>query len=93
MGGHQSWQTKIKQWAPQATFIAPRDYTVTISERTELVVVNTAYINHSMYYKVKARVKQIEQTTGKMLKLIYLNTQATNKEHIIEDIRQQLFVV
>lgn len=93
VGGHQSWQTKIKQWAPQATFIAPRDYTVTISEKTELVVLNTAYINHSMYYKVKARVKQIEQTTGKMLKLIYLNTQATNKEHIIEDIRQQLLVV
>ena len=93
VGGHQSWQTKIKQWAPQATFIAPRDYTVTISERTDLVVVNTAYLNHSMYYKVKARVKQIEQITSRKLKLLYLNTQATNREHIIEDIRQQLLVV
>lgn len=93
VGGHQSWQTKIKQWAPHATFIAPRDYTVTISEKADFVVLNTAYINHSMYYKVKARIKQIEQTTGKTLKLIYLNTQATSREHIVEDIRQQLSVV
>lgn len=93
VGGHQSWQAKIKQWAPHATFIAPRDYTVTISEKADFVVLNTAYINHSMYYKVKARIKQIEQTTGKTLKLIYLNTQATSREHIVEDIRQQLSVV
>lgn len=93
VGGHQSWQTKIKQWAPHATFIAPRDYTVTISEKADFVVLNTAYINHSMYYKVKARIKQIEQATGKTIKLIYLNTQATSREHIVEDIRQQLSVV
>lgn len=93
VGGHQSWQTKIKQWAPHATFIAPRDYTVTISEKADFIVLNTAYINHSMYYKVKARIKQIEQATGKTIKLIYLNTQATSREHIVEDIRQQLSVV
>lgn len=88
VGGHQLMIAKMRQWAQKVEFIEPRDYNKEISQKATVVIICVAYLNHSMYHKTLARIEQIKEEHD--VKLIYINTQSTNKEYLLKEIGSQL---
>lgn len=88
VGGHQLMIAKMKQWAQKVEFLEPRDYTKEISNKATTVIICVAYLNHGMYYKTLNRISQIREHHD--VKVIYINTQSTNKEYLLKEIGSQL---
>ena len=88
VGGHQLMIAKMKQWAQKVEFLEPRDYTKEISNKATTVIICVAYLNHGMYYKTLNRINQIRERHD--VKVIYINTQSTNKEYLLKEIGSQL---
>ena len=88
VGGHQLMIAKMKQWAQKVEFLEPRDYTKEISSKATTVIICVAYLNHGMYYKTLNRISQIREHHD--VKVIYINTQSTNKEYLLKEIGSQL---
>ena len=88
VGGHQLMIAKMKQWARKVEFLEPRDYTKEISNKATTVIICVAYLNHGMYYKTLNRISQIREHHD--VKVIYINTQSTNKEYLLKEIGSQL---
>lgn len=88
VGGHQLMIAKMKQWAQKVEFLEPRDYTKEISNKATTVIICVAYLNHGMYYKTLKRISQIREHHD--VKVIYINTQSTNKEYLLKEIGSQL---
>ena len=88
VGGHQLMIAKMRQWAQKVEFIEPRDYTKEISSKATTVIICVAYLNHSMYHKTLSRINQIKEHHD--VKVIYINTQSTNKEYLLKEIGSQL---
>ena len=88
VGGHQLMIAKMKQWAQKVEFLEPRDYTKEISNKATTVIICVAYLNHGMYYKTLNRISQIRGHHD--VKVIYINTQSTNKEYLLKEIGSQL---
>lgn len=88
VGGHQLMIAKMKQWAQKVEFLEPRDYTKEISNKATTVIICVAYLNHGMYYKTLNRISQIREYHD--VKVIYINTQSTNKEYLLKEIGSQL---
>lgn len=53
IGGHINWQNKIAEKLPNFKFVSTDQLNVdtTIINNYEIVLFNTSYLNHSMYYK------------------------------------------
>lgn len=88
VGGHQLMIAKMRQWAQKVEFLEPRDYTKEISNKATTVIICVAYLNHGMYYKTLNRISQIREHHD--VKVIYINTQSTNKEYLLKEIGSQL---
>ena len=88
VGGHQLMIAKMRQWAQKVEFLEPRDYTKEISNKATTVIICVAYLNHGMYYKTLNRINQIREHHD--VKVIYINTQSTNKEYLLKEIGSQL---
>lgn len=88
VGGHQLMIAKMKQWAQKVEFLEPRDYTKEVSNKATTVIICVAYLNHGMYYKTLNRINQIREHHD--VKVIYINTQSTNKEYLLKEIGSQL---
>ena len=88
VGGHQLMIAKMRQWAQKVEFIEPRDYTKEISSKATTVIICVAYLNHSMYHKTLSRINQIKEHHD--VKVVYINTQSTNKEYLLKEIGSQL---
>ena len=88
VGGHQLMIAKMKQWAQKVEFLEPRDYTKEISNKATTVIICVAYLNHGMYYKTLNRINQLREHHD--VKVIYINTQSTNKEYLLKEIGSQL---
>lgn len=88
VGGHQLMIAKMRQWAQKVEFIEPRDYTKEISSKATTVIICVAYLNHSMYHKTISRINQIKEHHD--VKVVYINTQSTNKEYLLKEIGSQL---
>lgn len=88
VGGHQLMIAKMKQWAQKVEFIEPRDYTKDISSKATTIIICVAYLNHSMYHKTISRINQIKEHHD--VRVIYINTQSTNKEYLLKEIGSQL---
>lgn len=88
VGGHQLMIAKMKQWAQKVEFLETRDYTKEISNKATTVIICVAYLNHGMYYKTLNRISQIREHHD--VKVIYINTQSTNKEYLLKEIGSQL---
>ena len=54
VGGHPGWQRQIKSKLPDATFVSADmlGFDPNSLGKVKLVVFNTAYLNHAMYYKM-----------------------------------------
>ena len=54
VGGHPAWQKQIKDKLPDATFVSADmlGFDPNTLGDVWLVVFNTAYLNHAMYYKI-----------------------------------------
>ena len=89
VGGHQQTHVKIKQWLPTVNVIASRDYTKEISSKATIVILNTSYLNHPMYWKTQNRVEQLQKQNPE-LQFLYLNTQSTNRERILKELGAQI---
>lgn len=70
IGGHPKWQEKTKKYLNNVTFISAE---VTLNEDSikdkTLIIFNTSYLNHSIYYKVinsisKSKIGYINNTTN-----------------------------
>jgi hypothetical protein len=88
VGGHQLMIAKMRQWAQKVEFLEPRDYTKEISNKATTVIICVAYLNHGMYYKTLNRINQLREHHD--VKVIYINTQSTNKEYLLKEIGSQL---
>lgn len=88
VGGHQLMIAKMRQWAQKVEFLEPRDYTKEISNKATMVIICVAYLNHGMYYKTLNRINQLREHHD--VKVIYINTQSTNKEYLLKEIGSQL---
>lgn len=84
VGGHQLMIAKMRQWAQKVEFLEPRDYTKEISNKATTVIICVAYLNHGMYYKTLNRINQLREHHD--VKVIYINTQSTNKEYLLKEI-------
>ena len=85
VGGHQSWQANVKMWAPKATFIHPDEASRKIPQTTKILIINTGYLNHGLYYHTKNAYDSL-----KNCQLLYLNSQSTNKNIILSELSKQI---
>lgn len=60
LGGHERWQTKMKEVLPGFTFIHPdnANFSKEIIENTDYLFIYTNYLNHAIYYRAMAAVKE-----------------------------------
>lgn len=81
IGGHQQWQSKMKEYLPTCKFISPEalNFDVSILSNVDKVFIYTNYLNHGMYYKVINEVRQ------KGLNIKYLKAN-TNEKIILNQI-------
>jgi len=87
IGGHENWRARIKQLLPQARIFIPEHVNVSLDmiSRADLVILNTATMNHSMF----ARVKEVFRKNDNG-KFVYINTQSSNLVRTLEIINEQL---
>lgn len=85
VGGHQSWQANTKVWAPKATYIHPDEAARQIPKTTKILIINTGYLNHGMYYHTKNAYDNLKDC-----QLVYLNSQSTNKNIILTELSKQV---
>lgn len=85
VGGHQSWQANMKQWAPLATYIHPDETSRSVPKTTKILVINTGYLNHGLYHHAKNDYDSLEDC-----QLLYLNSQSTNKNIILTELSKQI---
>ncbi len=85
VGGHQSWQSNTKQWAPNANYIHPDETARKIPKTTKILIINTGYLNHGLYYRTKDEYDNLTDC-----QLLYLNSQSTNKNVILTELSKQI---
>jgi hypothetical protein len=74
IGGHEKWQSRMKELLPNFTFIHTTmlNFDTSIFDAADKVFVYVNYINHAMYYKAMESVK------NKDVKIYYLKQQNEN---------------
>lgn len=81
VGGHDNWQNKIKEYIPSWKMIKAGVNTLDIEvvQNCDVVIFNTGYLNHSLYYKI------IDMIRNKKIRIGYVsntNIQKTLNELI-----------
>ncbi len=84
VGGHERWQSRMKELLPSFTFIHPDklNFDKKILDGVEGVFIYANYLSHAMYYRVVSAVE------GTGVKLTYLNQQ--NEEKALEMIYKEI---
>lgn len=61
VGGHDSWQQKLKELYPSFVFIAVDDYSfdVDLVRKADIVLFNFVHSSHKLYYRLKANATNI----------------------------------
>ena len=87
VGGHESWRTKIGQLLPHARIFIPEHVNVSLDmiSRADIVILNTAMMNHSMFAKVKDSFHKNDKG-----RFVYINTLSSNMLRTFEIINEQL---
>ena len=82
LGGHEKWQTKMKELLPNFVFIHPDNvnFSKEIIENTDYLFVYANYLNHAIYYRAMGLVKDA--------KICFL--QQINEELVLDEIEKQL---
>lgn len=80
IGGHSSWQNKLKERLPDWKFIGTDslNFDTNIISNCDIVVINTSYLSHSMYYKVIDKVKNNNK------QLLYVSS--TNIQQVLQEV-------
>ncbi|QSQ10505.1 hypothetical protein H0A61_02913 [Koleobacter methoxysyntrophicus] len=75
VGGHPSWQQRIKKHLSDITIIETdnQNYDFDIKQKIKLIVFNTAYLNHGIYYKF------INFARKNNIKVCYITNQNINR--------------
>lgn len=70
IGGHESWQRKMKNLLSDFQFIGgyQENFDTTILKDMDLIIFNTSYVSHAVYYKLREAIK------GTAQKIIYVNS-------------------
>ena len=87
VGGHEHWHANLKQEFPDAKIIASTDSSAPMNKvsTSDVVVINTAILNHPLYWRAKNAF-----TYNKNGTLVYLNTQSSNLHTTIHSIHMPL---
>lgn len=87
IGGHEHWHANLKQTFPDAKIIASTDGSAPMNKvsTSDVVVINTAILNHPLYWRAKNAF-----TYNKNGTLVYLNTQSSNINKTIDSIHMAL---
>ncbi|CAM2972471.1 DUF2325 domain-containing protein [Hathewaya histolytica] len=85
IGGHQQWQTKMKEYLKNSNFISVENlnFDTDILLTADIVFIYTNYLNHAMYYKV------IDIARENNLKVVYLKSN-TNPKIVLKQIQKSV---
>lgn len=83
LGGHEKWQTKMKEHLPEAIFIHAdmMNFDLSVVDNTEAIFIYANHLSHAIYYKL------INYARGSK-KIFYLNSQ--NEKLALKDIHNGL---
>lgn len=81
IGGHPNWQQKMKSYLQNCKFISPENlsFDTSILNNVDIVFIYTNYLNHAMYYKIMAEIRE------KNIRLEYLKAN-TNIDIVLNQI-------
>lgn len=70
IGGHENWQKNIRKILPNFKFIGgyQENFDTKILSEAEIIIFNTSYTSHAVYYKFKQTIKNANK------KVIYVNS-------------------
>lgn len=87
IGGHEHWQANIQNTFPDAKTIAAEDASIPMNKviTADIVVINTAILNHPLYWRAKNAFSY--NNTGT---IVYLNTQSSNINTAIDSIHKTI---
>lgn len=74
MGGHQIWQNRLKELYPYFNYIDSDNvnFDINVTRNADIVLFNTLYCSHSLYYKMKNNVNN--GRTENKNKVIYIGS-------------------
>lgn len=84
LGGHERWQSKMKEYLPEGVFIHPdmMNFDLSLVDGAEAIFICVNYLNHSIYYRL------MEYAKGKSKKIFYINRQ--NEKLVLMDMQKKL---
>lgn len=78
MGGHQTWQNKLKETYPYFNYIDTNNvnYDINKTRNADIIFFNTRYCSHTLFYKIKNNVNN--GRNNKKDKLIFIENNNLN---------------